>query len=261
MGERVEVPALAVHYQPVVDLESGRVSGAEALIRFKRADGSLASPTEGGLIERIEADPSALAVLMEGLFAEIAREMVPLFREREGFYIGVNLPPVVLGTGLVKRIVDAAGVTPYMNRLLAEVTERQALTGPGREALRTARGLGVRVAVDDFGTGQSGLQQIMGLEFDVLKIDKSQVDPLPGDPTANRVLRGLVAMAGALRVRLTAEGVETREQAMFLHAAGVDCGQGWYWSKALPAPEFAAALDRGFAGKRPWSEPTGRSES
>lgn len=254
MGDRVEVPALAVHYQPVVELESGRVAGAEALVRFRRADGSLASPTEGGLIERIEADAGAVEALMRGLLTEIGREMVPLFEKRAGFYVGVNLPPSVLGTGKVKQIMDDLALTPFMPRLLAEVTERQALTGEGRAALAAARAAGVRVAIDDFGTGQSGLQQIMGLEFDVLKIDKSQVDPLLRDATANRVLRGIVAMAGALRVRLTAEGVETREQAMFLHAAGVDYGQGWYWSKALPAEEFARVLERGFAEKHRWAE-------
>ncbi len=252
MPESITVPPLAVHYQPVVALDSGRVVGAEALIRFRRPDGSLASPTEGGLIDQIEASPAAIVDLMRELLVVLAREAVPLFRAHPDFYIGVNVPPSVLGTGAVRVILDDLGLAPFMSRFLVEVTERQALTPVGREALAAARALGSRVALDDFGTGQSGLQQIMGLEFDVLKIDRSQVEPLLTSVTADRLLRGVVALAGALRVRVTAEGVETREQALFLHAAGVDYGQGWYWSKALPVDEFERALITGFADRCRW---------
>jgi sensor c-di-GMP phosphodiesterase-like protein len=71
------------------------------------------------------------------------------------------------------------------------------------------------------------------------------VTPLLKDPLAERLLRGVVALAGALKVKVTAEGVETAEQALFVRAAGVDCGQGWYWSKALPAAAFADRLQQG----------------
>lgn len=246
MSASIRIPPMTVFYQPVVDLESGEVVGAEALIRFRTADGELVSPAKDALIDRIEADPAATEELMERLLGEIAREMVPLMNVRGDFYIGLNVPPSILGSGVVKRIVDAIGLEPYFSRFVVEVTERQALTDVGRQALAASRALGARVAVDDFGTGQSGLQQLMGLDFDILKIDRSQVHPLMTDRSARRLLRGLVALAGALRVKLTAEGVETREQAMFLHAAGVDCGQGWYWSKAVPAAEFAHLLASGF---------------
>jgi sensor c-di-GMP phosphodiesterase-like protein len=127
---------------------------------------------------------------------------------------------------------------------VCEITERQALTDAGREALAIARPLGLRVAMDDFGTGQSGLKQLIGLPLDMLKIDKSEVDPLMKDPTADRVLRGVVALAAALRVKVIAEGVETREQAFFLRAAGVDAGQGWLWSKAVPAEELERLVQK-----------------
>jgi cyclic di-GMP phosphodiesterase Gmr len=91
----------------------------------------------------------------------------------------------------------------------------------------------------------------MGLEFDILKIDRSQVMPLLKDPLAERLLRGVIALAGALRAKVTAEGVETAAQALFVRAAGVDCGQGWYWSKALPVEEFSRVLDRGIIEPAP----------
>lgn len=252
-GDAPHVPPVVVHYQPIVELASGRVVGAEALVRFRRADGSLASPTEGGLIGTIESNAGSIEVLMRGLLSEITREYVPLFEKHRGLYVSVNVPPIVMGTGVVGRIIAELGIAPALANFVIEVTERQALSPEGREALAQARALGARVAIDDFGTGQSGLQQIMGLEFDVLKIDRSQVAPLMRDATADRLLRGIVALAGALRVHLTAEGVETREQAMFLHAAGVDNGQGWYWSKALDAVAFERVLRTGFASKNPWA--------
>lgn len=252
MDSNLMVPSLDVHYQPVVALESGRVIAAEALVRFHRPDGSLASPAEDGLIDRIETDPNALKVLMERLFLALASEVVPLFDRFSDFYVGVNVPPTILGSGVIFEIMKELSLLRYVNRFMVEVTERQALTDIGREALAAARELGIRIAVDDFGTGESGLRQIMGLEFDVLKIDRSLVSPLMVDVSAERLLRGVVALASALRVRVTAEGVETREQAFFLRAAGVDYGQGWYWSKALPVDDFAHALERGYPDKQLW---------
>ena len=90
------------------------------------------------------------------------------------------------------------------------------------------------------------MKQLIGLPLDFLKIDKSEIDPLMKDPTADRLLRGVVALAGALRVAVIAEGVETREQAFFLRAAGVDAGQGWLWSKAVPADQLERLIQSKF---------------
>ena len=127
------------------------------------------------------------------------------------------------------------------------MTERQALTSVGRAALEQARQAGISIAIDDFGTGHSGLMQIVGLKFDILKIDHSLIDTILTDQTAARMLRGIVALAAALRLRTVAEGVETWEEAFFLRAAGVDCGQGWFWSKAVSAPEASRVLNQGFS--------------
>ena len=103
------------------------------------------------------------------------------------------------------------------------------------------------MALDDFGTGHSGLSQIVGLDLDFLKIDRSLLVPILDNPTAARMLRGIVGLAAALRLRTVAEGVETWEHAFFLRAAGVDFGQGYFWSKAVPGTEIEALLERGFA--------------
>jgi sensor c-di-GMP phosphodiesterase-like protein len=106
------------------------------------------------------------------------------------------------------------------------------------------------VAIDDFGTGHSGLMQIVGLDFDILKIDHSLIETVLTNQTAARMLRGIVALAAALRLRTVAEGVETGDEAFFLRAAGVDCGQGWFWSRAVSSREASRMLKEGYSFAR-----------
>lgn len=233
------------YYQPIVDLNTGAVSGFEALARVIEADGSVASP--GPVIEQIERRGDTLNALMRTILASIRRDMVPLFQRHPHFYVSVNIPPLILGSGPVMAIVEELDLTPYLNRIACEVTERQALTAIGRAGLERARQAGMSVAIDDFGTGHSGLMQIVGLNFDILKIDHSLIEPVLSDQTAARMLRGIVALAAALRLHTVAEGVESWEEAFFLRAAGVDCGQGWFWSKAVSGAEAALVLEHGYA--------------
>lgn len=232
------------HYQPIVDLNTGAVAGFEALARVVQADGSIA--TAGAVIDEIEGQSDALNALIRTILLSIQRDMVPLFERHQHFYVSVNIPPVILGSGEVLAIVEELKLTPYLGRIACEVTERQALTPVGRAALDRARQAGISIAIDDFGTGHSGLMQIVGLNFDILKIDHSLIDTILTDQTAARMLRGIVALAAALRLRTVAEGVETWEEAFFLRAAGVDCGQGWFWSKAVAAPEASRLLEKGY---------------
>lgn len=242
---RALIDRATAHFQPIVDLNTGQVLGAETLVRFANADGTLRGP--GGLIKQIEENLDDLEALTWRLFCLIAEQTGELLDRHRGFYISVNVPPLILGSPRLKQILDDSGLFRYIDRLVCEITERQALTDAGREALAIARPLGLRVAMDDFGTGQSGLKQLIGLPLDMLKIDKSEVDPLMKDPTADRLLRGVVALAAALRVKVIAEGVETREQAFFLRAAGVDAGQGWLWSKAVPPDELERLISSNFS--------------
>lgn len=243
---RAAIDRLTAYFQPIVDLNTGQVLGAEALVRFVEPDGTLRGPV--GLIERIEEHPDDLEALTWRLFRSIASQTGPLLGRRSDSYISVNVPPLILGSPRLKQIFEDSGLARYTDRLVCEITERQALTDAGREALAIVRPMGLRIAMDDFGTGQSGLKQLIGLPLDFLKIDKSEIDPLMKDPTADRLLRGIVALAGAMRVKVIAEGVETREQAFFLRAAGVDAGQGWLWSKAVPFDELERLIVSGCSG-------------
>jgi len=233
------------HYQPIVDLNTGGITGFEALARVVESDGSIAPP--GAVIEKIEQRPDTLKALIRAILASIRRDMVPLFQRHQHFYVSVNIPPVILGSGQVLPIIEELELTPFASRFVCEVTERQALTSVGRAALERAQQSGMSVAIDDFGTGHSGLMQIVGLDFDILKIDHSLIDTILTNQTAARMLRGIVALAAALRLRTVAEGVETWEEAFFLRAAGVDCGQGWFWSRAVSSLEASRMLEEGYS--------------
>ena len=236
------------HYQPIVEIGTGKVAGFEMLARIPEDAGPARSI--GPLIEGIESDPEHLERLMWRLLTAIQRDVLPLFARFPDFYVSVNVPPVMIGNGKILEMIKELGLMPCVDRLVCEVTERQALSAVGRAALDAARKARVRIAMDDFGTGNSGLAQLLGQTFDVLKIDRSQIENLLKDPTADRLVRGIVALANVLRARTVAEGVETAAQAFFLHAAGIDYGQGWFWSKALPPEELPRAIEDGFGDRQ-----------
>jgi sensor c-di-GMP phosphodiesterase-like protein len=233
------------HYQPIVELDSGRVVGFESLTRIRGDDGAIRSP--GSVIDEIENDSATLTALIRRVLCSIANDMVPLFERYPEFYVSVNIPPAILGTRRVIDIINELRLAPYIRRLVVEVTERQSLTDAGSAALEWAGAHGIRVAIDDFGTGNSGISQIAGRDLDILKIDHALVSPVLTSRASARMLRGIVALASALHMHTIAEGVETWEQAFFMRAAGVDYGQGWYWSRALPAGDVEQALKTGFA--------------
>ncbi|MEQ1801970.1 MAG: EAL domain-containing protein [Gammaproteobacteria bacterium] len=236
---------LSAWYQPIVDLNTGRVVGFEVLSRIVGPDGAVKSAA--GLMEDLEKDPEAQYQLIHRLLTAIQRDIVPVFARHSGFYVSVNVPPAVMGTGRIAPMIRDLGLDMWLNRLVVELTERQALCDLGRDSIDAARALGLTVALDDFGTGHSGLSQFVGLDLDMLKIDRSLLVSILDNRAAARMLRGIVGLAAALRVRTIAEGVESWEQAFFLRAAGVDCGQGYYWSKAVPGSEVESVLRRGFA--------------
>ena len=233
-----------VNYQPIVDLNTGAVAGFEALTRIMGPGGVL--ETVGSRIEKIEVDAETFYILIRHILESIIRDLGSLFEKYPRFFISVNIPPAVLGSGRMKNMIQDLNLGSYTQRMVAELTERQALTDIGRKALNAARQQGIRIAVDDFGIGHSGIEQIAGLDFDILKIDHSLIAPALTSRISGRMIRGIVALAAALRLRTVAEGVETREQAFFMRAAGVDYGQGWYWSKARSPGALDEILEKGF---------------
>lgn len=229
-------------YQPIIDLSHNRMIGCEALARWTSGNGK---PTSiGEVIDEVEADETLAMDLTTRMLGFIRKDLAPLLAAHPHFTASINIPPIMIGSGKVISLLEDADLTAYHSQLVGEITERQALNEMGRNAIRVAREeLGMKVAIDDFGTGQSGLQQLIGLEIDILKIDRSFIELIGKDPAAERLVRAIASLAAVLNVDVIAEGVETVDQASFLRAIGVNKAQGWLWSKAIGSLELETWLE------------------
>ncbi|GAB4275381.1 MAG: hypothetical protein Kow0092_30970 [Deferrisomatales bacterium] len=242
-------------YQPTVDLGTGAVVGAEALLRWYHPELGLVSPVrfiplleETGLIH-----PVGEWVLREA--CRTAARWRP--RMPEGFRIAVNLSPHQLAAPdlaeRTARILEGAGFPPPENPLTLEITESGVMTHP-EAAVRTLErfnALGFRLAVDDFGTGYSSLAYLRRFPIHALKIDRSFVHDLPENESDASIVRAVVALARGLGLRVVAEGVETEDQAAFLRELGCDRAQGYLFGRPVPEAEAEAVLLRPVAPSRP----------
>ncbi|MCS6877364.1 MAG: EAL domain-containing protein [Geminicoccaceae bacterium] len=228
---------LALHYQPKFDARTGALTSCEALLRWHHPERGSVPPArfvplaeETGLIHAIGA----------WVLEEACRQAVAW----GGLPVAVNLSPVQLRDEelpeRVRAVLEATGLPP--DRLELEITET-ALLDEGERAIRTLRALralGVRIAMDDFGTGHSSLGHLQRLPFDKLKIDRSFVDRLEEDPRRRAIVAAIVDLARAFGMATCAEGVETDGQLDALRRTGCEEVQGYLLARPLPAPEFSA---------------------
>ncbi|UXS41504.1 EAL domain-containing protein [Agrobacterium tumefaciens] len=229
-----------VHYQPIIDLRTNICVGAEALVRWKRPDGTLVRPDffiplaeETGLIEPITDQ------VVEAIIADIG----PVLVEDRTLHIAVNLCAQDIKTGRILEFIDQSLKPTGIRKeqIWLEATERGFIDiDAARITLDKARKAGHSVAIDDFGTGYSSLQYLQGLPMDALKIDKSFVDTIGRNTATSTVTLHIIGMARELGLFSVAEGIETDEQAAYLREHGVDFGQGWLFSRPLPAQQFIA---------------------
>jgi sensor c-di-GMP phosphodiesterase-like protein len=231
-------------YQPVVDLRTRRVVGAEALARWT---------LEGG--EPVPPDVFIPLAEREGVMAEVTlsmlgaplRELRELLFARGDLSINLNVSPEDLRSERFASALEAAmrgsGLPPRAIKL--EITERALVnTDTARTMIRRFRERGHEVAVDDFGTGFSSLSYLSTFELDWLKIDKSFVDAIGTGAATSEVIVHVIEMARSLGLRTVAEGVETEEQVHWLLAHGVEMGQGFYFSPPLNGEAFAEFVRR-----------------
>ena len=249
----VERNELVVHYQPVVDLVTGKIGGAEALVRWNHPTRGLMYPDEfipvaeeTGAIERVGRHVLELAV----------REMAELMGRRpedDDFVLGVNLSArQIANSALADEIADVCRRNDWNPRqLLLEITET-ALTRDAEGAvdeLEKIHAIGVSFAIDDFGTGYSSLTRLRHLPVDQVKVDRTFVAEVDepnrhaptGEPTP-RIVDAVIALAAALDLRTCGEGVETDAQLAYLRTIGCDWAQGFLFSKPLPIDEFEDLL-------------------
>lgn len=233
---------LLLHYQPQFDCASGRLTGAEALLRWMRGGEKLVSPAEFIPI----AEETGLIVEIGAWVLGEACRQAQAWRTATGLdlHIGVNLSARQLDQlGVVEMVADAleaTGLPPHA--LEVEITESVIV----RESLRAAatlarlRSLGVRVAIDDFGVGYSSFAYLRELPVDRFKIDRSFLSAVPHSEADCRLTAALIAMAHRLEVGIVAEGVETEEQIRFLRQHGCDQAQGYHLGRPVAADKFAA---------------------
>lgn len=226
---------LSLAYQPLYAVADGSLVGAEALLRWSH-------PVHGRLPAGLVIEIAEEANLITQLGEFVLREACGMLGRLPVPWIAVNVSPVQFRDPRLAnrylRIINEMGVSP--DRLQIEITETVLLEHTdlvGRQ-LNAFRAHGMRVALDDFGTGYSSMNYIRTYAVDKLKIDRSFVQNLATDTEAQSLVKAMLDMAHALRIKVTAEGVETAEQLAVLRALGCEEVQGYLFSKPLPASAF-----------------------
>ena len=231
---------LRVYYQPQVDIASGRIVGAEALVRWQ-------DPTEGLI------PPSCFIPIAEetNLIVEIGEWVLRETCIQGQQWLDMGLPPLILAVNVSPQqfrrsdiatlVAEVLVETGYPARQLElEITETGLMENKDNAAaiLNMLHLQGIRLAIDDFGTGYSSLSNLKHFHLDVLKIDKSFIDEIPHNKDDMEIAATIVAMGHTLGFKVLAEGVENEEQLAFLQNTGCDAYQGYLKSRPLPAEEF-----------------------
>jgi diguanylate cyclase (GGDEF)-like protein len=241
----LEKQQFELHYQPKVNVMTRRIEGVEALIRWRDPEAGLISPAsflplleESGMIVDVGA----------WVIRQAAEDCQAWLRNGLPMRIAVNISPVQLRMpDFTAQFLSALrGWSTQAAGLDIEITEGVLTEDCAAEVkkLRMLRSVGVRIAIDDFGTGYSSLSRLSSLPIDTLKIDRSFVQPLPGDPSARILVKTIIALAKAFNLKTVAEGVELQEQLDYLWQSGCEQSQGYLHSKPIPAADFVELLER-----------------
>lgn len=251
--QALERDEFVLHYQPKLDLRSGRIVGAEALIRWFQPRSGWVSPADFIPV----AEDSGLIVPLTQWVLRQACEQAQAWR-------GMGLPPLCMSVNVspidfrqrdfvdnLAAILKQSGLPPA--RLELEITESVLMQNVDEtvDILQKIKAMGVRLALDDFGTGYSSLSYLRRFPIDVLKIDQSFVRGLNLNSQDAQLISAIIGMGKSLELNIIAEGVETVEQLNFLKTQQCEEGQGFLFSKAVPPKDFAQMLQVGSATLMP----------
>jgi len=239
------------HYQPVIEIGSGAIVGLEALARMRMADGRVV--TAGDFHEAMR-DPRAAFRITSQMLASIATDIAGWSEAGLGPQIGINVTSADFQKGdlcqRIMRALDKAGTPP--RHLVVEITEQVFMGGRRHSVARTIQSLrdrGIRVSLDDFGTGFASLTHLLDFPVDIIKIDRSFVAGVDLQARSSVIIESLITIANRLGMTIIAEGIETEAQAARLQAMGCRYGQGFLYSPAVPACVTTQLLTR--FGRRP----------
>jgi len=240
----LEQDEFLLHYQPVVDLASGRVVGAEALVRWNSPDEGLVMP---GRFIAVAEESGLIVPLGDWVLQEACRQLRRWADAGHGeLYLAVNLSAIQFRRGSVEesvmRALHAAGADP--GALELELTESILLQGAEHvlASVHRLKSMGVRLSIDDFGTGYSSLAYLKRFAVDKLKIDQSFVQGLPADADNAAIVRAIIQMAKSLNLQVLAEGVEDEAAVVHLHELQCDFVQGYYFGRPVAADAFGQLI-------------------
>jgi diguanylate cyclase (GGDEF)-like protein len=232
--------ALEVYYQPCVGLQDNKITGCEALVRWRHPERGMIPPSE---FIPIAEETGLINQLGEWVLATACAEATTW---PDDIRLAVNVSPVQFKSGtLALKIVAALSASGLpANRLELEITEAVLIRDDDTalEILHQLRAIGVRIALDDFGTGYSSLSYLQRFPFDKIKIDRSFVNDIAGPDGSSCIVQAVVNIAAARRMMTTAEGVETSQQQELLRALGCTEMQGYLFSPAIPAADIRRLL-------------------
>jgi EAL domain-containing protein (putative c-di-GMP-specific phosphodiesterase class I) len=249
----LERQEFVLHYQPIMNLQTGAIIGAEALIRWAHPQRGLVLPQQFVPI----AEESGFIVAIGRWVLRAACRQIRAWQES-----GLSLTRIAINISAVelraRDFVAGVGAILMETRLAPhclelELTETFLMQDSKSTAavLLALKDMGVQLALDDFGTGYSSLSHLRLFPIGILKIDQSFVRDLTTDADDASIVTGLISMGKSLRMRVVAEGVETREQLAFLREQSCPEGQGHYFGKAMDADEFTQLLERSTVEPRP----------
>ena len=235
---------LAMHYQPFIDARSGRIVGAEALLRWHRPGLGYVTPT--AFIPLLEE--TGLIVPVGEWVLKSACEDNQAWRDHghTDLFVAVNFSALQLAdVALTRKVADILAQIGFdPRRLEIELTESMVMRDAERgiRTLHALKEIGAMLSVDDFGTGYSSLSYLKRLPIDTLKVDRSFVTDTPGEKEANAIVQAIIAMGHSLDLHIIAEGVQEAAQVNFLRQARCDLLQGFYFSTAVKQAEFLELL-------------------
>jgi len=232
------------YYQPTVDTKNGRIRGAEVLARWRRPDGSFIPPAH---FIPLAEQSGLIFELTDCLMRRVVDELGAAYRDRPRLRLAFNLFAGHLADAKivddVKRIFDGAAVAT--SQLVLEVTERTPLPdlAEARRVIAMLQALGIKVAIDDVGTGHGGLSYLMKLGVDIIKIDKMFIDAIGTERYSQTIIETLVDLGRTMNIEVIAEGVESFEQVEYLRLKGVHEAQGYVFAPPLPASSYLALVE------------------
>jgi EAL domain-containing protein (putative c-di-GMP-specific phosphodiesterase class I) len=246
LHQAVRKQQLQLHYQPIIDMPSGRIAGLEALVRWQHPRLGLLQPDN---FIPIAEDIGLVYAIDAWVLDEACRQLRTWQTEGQAgsdLIMSVNMSGHHLrGTDVFDRVVGAIqthGLRPANLKL--EVTESAVIRDATAACrmLQALKAAGVQLAIDDFGVGYSSLSYLRHFSVDTLKIDRSFVTALGEEPKATAIVQAVTLLAHVLGLNVTVEGVESSAQAAEIRRLGCDYGQGFYFSRPLPADEAVRLL-------------------